>query len=52
VPPRVDPIVTEYGLATPDTCGEVRLVKALDRRIAAQQADVRDLARLEEVVTR
>ncbi|MBB3082536.1 mycofactocin-coupled SDR family oxidoreductase [Geodermatophilus sabuli] len=45
------PTVTQYGGATPEDLQEtVRLVEALDRRIVAEQADVRDLARLKEVV--
>lgn len=39
----------EYDMATPEDLDEtVRLVEALDRRIFAQQADVRDLAALEK----
>lgn len=41
----------EYDMATPEDLAEtVRLVEALDRRIFAQQADVRDLAALEKAV--
>ncbi|MBF4994417.1 mycofactocin-coupled SDR family oxidoreductase [Arthrobacter gandavensis] len=41
----------EYDMATPEDLDEtVRLVEALDRRIFAQQADVRDLAALEKAV--
>jgi len=40
-----------YPMATPDDLAEtVKEVEALDRRIIAAQADVRDLARLTEVV--
>jgi SDR family mycofactocin-dependent oxidoreductase len=43
--------VTQYDGATPEDLQEtVRLVEALDRRIVAERADVRDLARLTEVV--
>jgi SDR family mycofactocin-dependent oxidoreductase len=46
------PTVTQYGGASPEDLQEtVRLVEALDRRIVAHQADVRDLARLKEVVS-
>jgi NAD(P)-dependent dehydrogenase (short-subunit alcohol dehydrogenase family) len=46
------PTVTQYGGATPEDQQEtVRLVEALDRRIVVEQADVRHLARLKEVVT-
>lgn len=46
------PTVTQYGGATPEDLQEtVKLVEALDRRIVAEQADVRDLARLKEVVS-
>ena len=42
-----------YNLATPEDLQEtVRLVEALDQRIVAAQADVRDRAALEEVLTR
>ncbi len=45
------PSVTQYDGATPEDLREtVRLVEALDRRIVAERADVRDLARLTEVV--
>ncbi len=45
------PTVTQYEGATPEDLQEtVRLVEALDRRIVAQQADVRDGARLKEVL--
>jgi SDR family mycofactocin-dependent oxidoreductase len=45
------PTVTQYGGATPEDLQEtVKLVEALDRRIVAEQADVRDLARLKDVV--
>jgi SDR family mycofactocin-dependent oxidoreductase len=40
-----------YPMATPDDLAEtVKEVEALDRRIIAAQADIRDLARLTEVV--
>lgn len=46
------PGVTQYDGATADDLAEtVRQVEALDRRIVAERADVRDLARLREVVT-
>ena len=46
------PTVVQYGGATPDDLKEtVRLIEAQGRRIIAEQADVRDLARLKEVVT-
>src|SRR3954462_13740163 len=46
------PTVTQYGGASPEDLREtVRLVEALGRRIVAKQADVRDLARLKEVVS-
>jgi SDR family mycofactocin-dependent oxidoreductase len=45
------PTVAQYGGATPEDLAEtVRLVEALDRRIVAEQGDVRDLARLKEIV--
>ncbi|MGO1411206.1 MULTISPECIES: mycofactocin-coupled SDR family oxidoreductase [unclassified Microbacterium] len=44
---------TPYAGATPEDLAEtVRQVEALDRRIVAEQADVRDLDRLHEVVSR
>jgi SDR family mycofactocin-dependent oxidoreductase len=40
-----------YDMATPEDLAEtVRLVEALDRRVVARQADVRDLAALEAAV--
>ena len=45
------PTVVQYGGATPEDLQEtVKLVEAHGRRIIAEQADVRDLARLKEVV--
>ncbi|UNX54219.1 mycofactocin-coupled SDR family oxidoreductase [Georgenia sp. TF02-10] len=46
------PGVTAYEGATEEDLAEtVRQVEALDRRIVAEQADVRDLARLKEVAS-
>lgn len=46
------PTVVQYGAATTEDLQEtVRLVEGLGRRIVAEQADVRNLARLKEVVS-
>lgn len=45
------PTINQYPLATPDDLQDtIELVEKLGRRIVAEQADVRDLARLKEVV--